>query len=210
MAARQSTRLGKLVSDLFELAKLDSSERRPRCEPFSIGELIQDLSQKFHLRAENERVTLEADFGPHLPFVSADIPLIERVLENLIDNALRHTDAGGRVRVTVRPNGDTVTVEVSDTGAGIPADALPNIFDRHYQLESSHRDRSGRAGLGLAIAKRILELHGSAIERVARPTSARRSPSTSRSPPGWHEASRRRPLPPRVILARRDTNVMAA
>jgi len=101
--------------------------------------------------------------------VWADIGLIERVLENLIDNAIRHAGEGGEIRLAARPATGTVEVRVSDTGRGIPPRELPRIFDRHHQVDDPHDDRTGRAGLGLAIAKRILELHGSAIEATSAP-----------------------------------------
>jgi signal transduction histidine kinase len=165
VAVRQSTHLGALVSDLFELAKLDSQETRPRHESFPIGELIQDVAQKFRLEAERKSVAVETDFGRDVPPVRADIALIERVLENLIENALRHTDAGGVIRMGLRADDGWVEVVVSDTGRGIPPEAVSQVFERSFTLDRDHR----RGGLGLAIAKRILELHGSAIGVASTP-----------------------------------------
>jgi signal transduction histidine kinase len=162
-AARQSRHLTRLVGELFELARLDSHENAPRLEPFAPGELLQDVAQKFRLGAESGGVRLEVDFGHDVPFVLADIALIERALNNLVENALRHTATGGTVRLAVRRGGPDVEVSVDDTGTGIPADALPHLFDRFFQVERSQRSASERAGLGLAIVKRILELHGSTI-----------------------------------------------
>ena len=164
IALKQTERLGALVGDLFELAKLDSGERKLAPEAFSVGELVQDVLQQFRLAAEAKNVALEARFAQELPFVFADIALTERVFQNLFQNALRHTPEGGEVRVTLLPGEGVVTVHVSDTGEGIPTDKVGQIFDRFYQVDRSHRDKSGRSGLGLAIAKRILELHGSQIE----------------------------------------------
>jgi two-component system OmpR family sensor kinase len=93
--------------------------------------------------------------------VYADISLIQRVLENLVGNALRYTPGGGKVSISVRARAGAVGVSVADTGAGISEDALPHIFDRFYR-ENREAD-SGSTGLGLAIAKRILELHGGEI-----------------------------------------------
>jgi len=169
VAERQSRRLGRLVGELFELAKLDARETRPEREPFAVGELLQDLAQKFRLPAARRGVRIETALSAGAPSVWADIGLIERVLENLIDNAIRHAGAGGEIRLSARPATGTVEVRVSDTGGGIPPEALPRIFDRHHQVDDPHDDRTGRAGLGLAIAKRILELHGSAIEATSAP-----------------------------------------
>jgi two-component system, OmpR family, sensor kinase len=163
IANRHSERLGKLVSELFELAKLDSQETRPRIEPFSLSELVQDVVQKFRLSAENKNIRLRAELRGDLPFVSADIGLIERVLENLIENALRHTPPDGRVTVSLMNGNDRITVQTADTGCGIPSEEIPHIFDRFYRVGQRRTEGSDGAGLGLAIAKRILELHGSEI-----------------------------------------------
>jgi two-component system, OmpR family, sensor kinase len=160
IASKHSERLGKLVDELFELAKLDSQVTPIRVEPFSMAELVQDVVMKFQLRAEQAGVLLDAEVSPGLPLVSGDIALMERVLENLIDNAIRHTLAGGHVTVSIVPEAGKLTVRVSDTGTGIAEESLPYIFDRFFKADT-HRD--GGAGLGLAIAKRILELHGTSL-----------------------------------------------
>lgn len=164
IATKHSERLGKLVSELFELAKLDSQEIQLHREPFSLGELVQDVAQKFQLVAEQKKIKLQTDFRADLPFVLADIGLIERVLENLIENAIRYTPEGGTVTVALIHRDNVITIEVTDTGCGIPQEDLPYIFDRFYRVEKNHPERSRGAGLGLAIAKRTLELHGSPIE----------------------------------------------
>jgi len=169
VAERQSRRLGRLVGELFELAKLDARETRPERERFAVDELLQDLAQKFRLPAARRGVRIETELSAGAPPVWADIGLIERVLENLIGNAIRHAGEGGAIRLVARPVTGTVEVRVFDTGGGIPPDEIPRIFDRHHQVEDAHDDRSGRAGLGLAIAKRILELHGSGIEATSAP-----------------------------------------
>jgi two-component system OmpR family sensor kinase len=164
VAMRHCRRINTLVSDLFELAKLDARETVPHREPFSIGELVQDVVQKFQLTAQHKEVAIKTTAGRDLPFVFADIALIERVFENLLDNALRHTPQGGAISVTLHTVGEDVMVDVGDTGSGIPASELPHIFDRFYQLDKSREGRSGHSGLGLAISRRIMELHGSALD----------------------------------------------
>ena len=163
IASKHSERLGQLVTELFELAKLDSQVAPIKVEPFSMAELVQDVVLQFQLRAEQAGVALKADIRPDLPLVSGDIALMERVLVNLIDNALRHTPAGGSVEVSLLPEGEKLTVRVADTGSGIAEEALPYIFDRFYK-----GPRSAGAGLGLAIAKRILELHGTILQADSR------------------------------------------
>jgi signal transduction histidine kinase len=163
-ALRHSESLGKLVSELFELAKLESSETRPQPETFALAELVQDVIQKHQLTAEKKEIRLRGVFGEDLPFVHADIGLIERVLENLIDNALRYTPAQGEVAVSLNPSGGAVAVEVRDNGRGIPPEELDYVFDRFYQSKSGADLAAGGSGLGLAISKKILDLHGSRIE----------------------------------------------
>lgn len=166
-AARHSRRLGKLVSELFELARLDSTETTPEREPFSLAELVQDVLQKFELQAREAGVSLEVRLDANVPFVYANIGLIERVLENLLDNALRHTPEGGSVNLTLEPGESTVTVRLSDTGCGIADQDLPHIFDRFYRPRTARGRNGDGAGLGLAIARRILELHGGRIEAAS-------------------------------------------
>jgi PAS domain S-box-containing protein len=168
-AVRQSERLGLLIGELFELVKLDFRGFEIRPEPVQLGELAQDVLQKFRLLADSKGVALRAEIGPGLPSVHADIGLMERVLENLIDNALRHTPPGGAVRVAVAPSGERVRVRVADTGSGIPAAEIPRIFERFYRVDRSRARGTGGAGLGLAIVKRIMDLHAAKVEVESTP-----------------------------------------
>jgi two-component system, OmpR family, sensor kinase len=164
IAMKHGEQLGKLIAELFELAKLNSQEMMPHVEPFSLGELVQDVVQKLKFVAEKKQVNLQTNIRADLPFVSADIGLIERAFENLIENAIRHTPENGVVTVTLNRKGEKLSAEVSDTGCGISQEDLPFIFDRYYRASNGLQDRSTGAGLGLAITKRILEIHGSTIE----------------------------------------------
>ena len=168
VALDQSERLRRLVGDLFELAKLDAREQTPECEPVALAELVSDVAQKFRLEAERRGSTIDVDAGEGLPMVEADIALVERVLENLIDNALSHSPDGGAIRIPIGRDGDTVRVTVSDSGPGIAPEHLPRVFDRFYQAGNAHRGNA-HAGLGLAIAKRIVELHGARLEVESAP-----------------------------------------
>jgi signal transduction histidine kinase len=166
-AIRHCERLSKLVTELLELAKLDSYDIRAEREPFNLGELVQDVVQKFQLMADEKQITLATRCEKNLPFVNADIGLIERVLENLIENALHNTPRGGSIRLELTPQPENVAVQVSDTGHGIPNEELNNIFDRFYQLDKSRKSELGHSGLGLAITKKILELHDRSIDVVS-------------------------------------------
>lgn len=163
IAIGHSQRLSQLVDELFELARLDSCETEITIEPFSLGDLIQDVAQKFHLRAQQNNIHLEFMNDPSDVWVNGDIAMIQRVLENLIENALRHTPDGGRISLGFIEQGDQVVVKVEDSGHGIPNDELEHIFERFYRVEKSRGDEDRSSGLGLSIAKRILEIHGSTI-----------------------------------------------
>jgi signal transduction histidine kinase len=163
LAARQGDRLSRLVTELFELTMLDSTGTRLNFEPFSLPELVQDVTQKFQPQAERRNMTLELDMPASAPFVRADIGLIERVLENLIENAIKYTPEGGTVSLSLVPDADGIEARIADTGPGIPEADRDRIFERFYRVEKSRADAPEGAGLGLAITRRILQLHDSPI-----------------------------------------------
>jgi two-component system OmpR family sensor kinase len=167
IALGHSQRMAGMVEELFELARLDSCESVVYAEPFSICELVQDVSQNFRLRAQEKSVMLDVNLDPGTPPVYGDIGMMQRVLENLLENGLRHTPTGGHIRIGVDVDSGNVVVQVADTGCGIAAEDVPHIFERFYQRD---RYQSGgeNAGLGLAIVRRILELHGSVIQVSSR------------------------------------------
>ncbi len=164
VVARNAESLSSLVSELFELSKLDAGQVEVKMESFSATELVQDLVLQFRPEAERKRVDLGAEIPSDLLMVRADIALVERAITNLISNAIQFTPAGGHVRVRTQRVEDGVEVAVSDSGPGIPEEELGRIFERFYRVDKSRsRDRGG-AGLGLAITRKIIELHGSEIE----------------------------------------------
>ncbi len=152
-------RLGRLIADLFELAKLDSSGVKPLMENFSVAELVHDVVQDFAIRANNKNVKLSVSGDLDDAKVTADIRLMERVMENLLDNALRHTPSGGGVHVTIVRQPSGVKVMITDTGEGISPEDLPHVFDRFFHVRDREFDSAKSTGLGLAIVKRILDLH---------------------------------------------------
>jgi signal transduction histidine kinase len=163
-AIKHCKRLSKLVGELLELARLESYGIRVEREPFNLSEFVQDVVEKFRLRAKDQGVKIATSIEGKLPFVNADIALIERVLENLMENAIYHTPRGGSVSIVLARDNEAISVQVRDTGHGIPEGELPHIFDRFYQLDKSRKQDRGHSGLGLAIAKRILELHAESIK----------------------------------------------
>ncbi|MBI5138074.1 MAG: HAMP domain-containing histidine kinase [Nitrospirae bacterium] len=154
-------RLRRLVGDLFELARLDATEALAAPEPFAMGELLQDVAAQFRLAAEARGIRIDTRFGDGVPFAVGDIGLIQRVLENLIGNALRHTPDGGTVTLSLAADADTVRIQVADTGAGIPPNDLERIFGR---FQRGTAEGGGGAGLGLAIVRRIVALHHGTVK----------------------------------------------
>ena len=160
---RNTQSLKRLVSELFELSKLETHQTMLRPEPFALPELVQDVLLSLQPAAQARGLALTTDPAGAMPLVCADVGLLERVLQNLLDNALRYTPPGGHVTVRVRPPGPAqprVRVEVQDTGRGIAATDLPFVFDRFYRSGPTRAASESGIGLGLAIARRIVELHG--------------------------------------------------
>ncbi len=165
IAIDQSRRVGELAQSLFELARLEYGFVQPEPEPFSMPDLVQDLFQKFELRAQARQITLQADFPPRLPAVMADLGMVERVLGNLLDNALRHTPEAGRVQVALAQAGPWVEVTVTDTGPGIAPELREGLFERPFTVGGARRG----GGLGLRIVHRMLQLQGGRIALVDLP-----------------------------------------
>ncbi len=164
IALSQSRKVGRLAQELFELARLEYGVVKPEKERFALADLVQDVFQKFELAAESRRQRLVADIATGLPVVMADLGMIERVLTNLLDNAIRHTPEGGEIVVQLRPSRDGVEIEISDSGPGIPEDLQPVLFNRPTFSSAGEGRRGG--GLGLVIVRRILQLHDSDIRLV--------------------------------------------
>ncbi len=162
-------RLGRLIEELFELATLEDRNASIQFEPFSLAELAQDVTQKFSNIAQQKGITLSADIPSDAPFVAGDIGLIERALDNLIDNALKFTPEGGNVTLSLISAGNSLVTTVQDSGLGIPEEELPHIFDRFYRVERHDSDSPEGTGLGLAITRRIMQLHGTDLVAKSAP-----------------------------------------
>ena len=162
IALDQSRRVGALSQSLFELARLEYGFVQPELESFFLADLVQDVFQKFELAAESRHIALQADLAPRLPAVRADLGMIERVLSNLLDNALRYTPEGGAIRIAIRAVGQEQEVTISDSGPGIPPELREGLFRRPFTVGGARRD----GGLGLRIVHQMLELHGVSIHLV--------------------------------------------
>ncbi|CAE6731542.1 Adaptive-response sensory-kinase SasA [Paraburkholderia domus] len=164
IALAQSVKVGRLAQALFELARLEHGNVQPALEQFSLVDLVQDVFQKFELPAEARHIQLRASIPPRLPTVCADLGMIERVLTNLLDNAIRHTPADGEIDVDLAHKDGKVSITVSDTGPGIPAEQREGLFERPFSSGGAHRG----GGLGLLIVQRMLQLHHSQIRIIER------------------------------------------
>lgn len=162
-ARKSAQRISNLVEQLFELAHLDSGTVQVNREPFSLPELVQDVLQKFQILAAEKQLQLAVEPKDTRIRVVGDIEKLERVFTNLIDNAIRHTNPGGSVTVRISPSSRAVAVEVTDTGIGIPEADVSHVFDPHYKAGNSVRGNTAHGGLGLAITKKLLDLHQSHI-----------------------------------------------
>ena len=155
---KNTATLNKLVSDLFELSKLDAKQIEARIEPFSIAELAQDVVMKYKPSADRKHLSIRMQPEGTIPLVNGDIGLVERALTNLIDNSIRYTPENGEIIVRVRGTADGADVIVEDSGPGIAKDDIIHLFDRFYRVEKSRNRDDGGSGLGLAIAQKVLEI----------------------------------------------------
>lgn len=168
IALRQARRLGGMVDALFELARLEARDLEPQLEEVNLAELLQDVVLKFRPRADALGVRLELQ-PPVIesPLARVDVGLMERLLDNLLGNALEHAPDGGEIEVTLGASQGALEVSVSDRGPGIPEAELETIFEPFRRGVAGARAR-GHAGLGLGIARRIAELHGGQLSAVNR------------------------------------------
>lgn len=164
----ETERLARLIDDLFELSQIDAGQLRLRLEKGSLHDLISDTLRSMRAQAERRGVHLVGAADPALPSARLDPARIQRVLDNLVGNALRHTPDGGTVELRAHETSDGLEVEVRDDGEGIAAEELPRIFESFYRGERS-RGRDGGAGLGLTIARGIVAAHGGRIDVESRP-----------------------------------------
>jgi len=166
-ASRELEHLSRLVDDLFELARIDAGVLQLSLEETSLHDLISDTISSFQPQAECRGVRLVGEVSGDVDPVLANPPRLQRVLHNLLSNALRHTPPDGTVALRAQPRGTDVQVEVADTGEGIAAEDLPRVFERSFRAERSRtraeKEDAPGAGLGLAIARGLIEAHGGAM-----------------------------------------------
>jgi signal transduction histidine kinase len=159
----QTQLLTRLVDDLRTLALADAGRLSLRRAPTEAATLVANVLAHFAASAEAHAIALVAEIAPELPPSEFDPQRITQVLGNLLSNALRHTPAGGRVVCRVRRAARGLQFAITDTGPGIPPEALPHIFERFYRVDSGRARAEGGTGLGLAIARQLVEAHGGHI-----------------------------------------------
>lgn len=165
----ETQQLAQLIEDLFELSRIESGNLELHLTTVPLPELVFETVEGMRVQAEEKRVDLLAVSGDAVPALALDGPRVQRVLINLIQNAVRHTPSGGRVEVEVSETHGNVCLSVADTGEGIADDDRARVFDQFYRSEKSRSRDGGGAGLGLAIARGIVEAHSGAIRVESRP-----------------------------------------
>jgi signal transduction histidine kinase len=160
----EATLLSRLVDDLQELSFAEAGELKLVCQAENIGELIKQTVAGVQAQAITKGLSVSVGLPDKLPPVNIDSHRISQVLRNLLENAVAHTAKGDAITVSARQQENYVEVAVTDTGEGIPVEDLPNIFERFYRVDKSRARATGGTGLGLTIAKRLVEAHGGKIE----------------------------------------------
>ena len=178
-ALRQCHKLESMISELFELARLDAGDVRLEQEKFSVAELASDVIQKLSVLAEKKSIALDSEVATSLPSVVGDIGRIERAMTNLLENSLRYTPPGGTVTLSIKnvlsdqnvsgKEHPRIRIAVKDTGPGIPSEDIPYLFEPYFRSNQHLGTDKNSTGLGLAITKRIVELHQSHIEIESTP-----------------------------------------
>lgn len=158
-------RLAKIVENLFALSRLDAGEAQAESVPFDLGQLAATTAEQMSLLAEDKQVTLSC-LAPRAVSVEGDRARLKQVVVNLLDNAVKYTPPGGSVTLSVvaAPNIGKAVLEVTDTGMGIPAGALPHVFERFFRVDKARSRELGGAGIGLSIVKAICTAHGGQVE----------------------------------------------
>jgi two-component system phosphate regulon sensor histidine kinase PhoR len=154
-------RLTQMVSELTELSRIETGRAELRMSPVNLNLLVDDVVTRLNTLAQRQQVTITATLSADLPIIKADNDRIRQTLTNLVHNAIKFNHPGGKVTVSTRVDGESVTVSVSDTGTGISKEDLPHVFERFYKADKARP--TGGSGLGLAIAKHVVQAHGGSI-----------------------------------------------
>jgi len=165
----QTERLGRLIEQLLELSRLESGELPLRREDLALAPLVTQVLSEIEVARSDRGVAVDSELPDDLPAVDADPERLHQVLFNLLDNAVRFTPSGGAVTVSAHRQNGSVEVQVSDTGVGIPQEHLPRLFERFYRADPARSREDGGTGIGLAIARSVVEAHGGHISAMSEP-----------------------------------------
>src|SRR5581483_2641581 len=160
--------LRQLVDHLLVLVSLDEGQQPPRVA-LDLAPLLYAVADEVGPLARAAGIELRVDVPPHLPLLSASPEQLRIVVRNLLDNAIKYTPAGGQITLAAQAAAGALQVQVRDTGVGIPADALPHVFDRFYRVDAARSGRQGGAGLGLALVRAIVAAHGGEVQAASAP-----------------------------------------
>jgi signal transduction histidine kinase len=168
----ETERLSRIVESLMAISRLDAGEARMEHDVLDLADLAASTTEQMRLLAEDKKVALRCESEERV-CVEGDRARLKQVIVNLVDNAIKYTPACGLVGVKVRASNGRAMLEVNDNGVGIPAEALPHIFERFYRVDKA-RSRPGGTGLGLAIVRHLVELHGGTVTAENRPEGGAR------------------------------------
>jgi heavy metal sensor kinase len=162
-ALEETDRLVKIVESLLAISRLDAGEARIERARVDLGELATTTTEQLRLLAEDKRITLRSEAAGGVE-IDGDRARLKQVVVNLLDNAIKYTEEGGSVEVKVSARGERALLEVADNGPGIPAEAVPHLFERFYRVDKARSRQMGGSGLGLSIVKSISAAHGGRVE----------------------------------------------
>jgi two-component system phosphate regulon sensor histidine kinase PhoR len=165
----ETERLESMIRDFLEFSRLETGRMKLEFRPVSLNKVIEQLAASYQVQAEQLGIRLEVRTDPVLGSLEADAERLRRVFKNLLDNALKFSDAGGRVRIATQDAGSSVQVRVEDEGVGIEAAELPHIFDPYFR--AGNRPKARGFGIGLAAVKAVVEGHGGRVEVESEPGS---------------------------------------
>ncbi len=173
---RHSNRLGVLVDDLLTLARLESANPNLQLSDVRLSELFAAIVHDWAKKFAEKKLSVDIAIAANLPIIRADETRLQEILYNLLDNSLKYTQPGGKIRLQAQRSGEEIALSVSDTGLGISEADLPRVFERFYRADKARSRELGGTGLGLSIVKHIAQMHGGRVEaesKVGRGTTVR-------------------------------------
>ena len=166
----EAVRLSRIVEQLFTLSRLDAGEAQAEWSRFDLAGMAKNTAEQMGLLAEDKKISIQCDANQSV-VVEGDPSRLKQVVVNLLDNAIKYPPQNGRIQLRVRAVNGHAILEVEDNGVGIPAEALPHVFDRFYRVDQIRSSDVEGAGLGLSIARAICSAHGAEIDATSSPSS---------------------------------------